>query len=191
MRVPVSAGLVLAAAATLAACASVTARPASRPHAHPSGSPAARTYRVRPRAAGPRPPSLAEAAGWYAAGPTSLEKYQLFALAQPVDASAAFLAERVPADMGSGATGQGSGPDGAWFTQVSYLPRTVPAGVYGAQLVLTVVSAGSGGSLLRADAQATWYPPRTAAEYIDPARYHVLTITVTVGGSDRTRCTPS
>lgn len=99
-----------------------------------------------------------------------------------MDASAAFLAERVPADMGSGATGQGSGPDGAWFTQVSYLPRTVPAGVYGAQLVLTVVSAGSGGSLLRADAQATWYPPRTAAEYIDPARYHVLTITVTVGG---------
>ena len=28
----------------------------------------------------------------------------------------------------------------------------------------------------------TWYPPRTAAEYIDPARYHVLSITVWIGG---------
>ena len=37
MRVPVSAGLVLAAAATLAACASVTAPPATRPHASPAG----------------------------------------------------------------------------------------------------------------------------------------------------------
>jgi hypothetical protein len=28
----------------------------------------------------------------------------------------------------------------------------------------------------------TWYPPRTAAEYIDPARYHVLSVTVMVSG---------
>jgi hypothetical protein len=25
-----------------------------------------------------------------------------------------------------------------------------------------------------------WYPPRSAAEYIDPARYHVLTVSVTI-----------
>jgi hypothetical protein len=48
--------------------------------------------------------------------------------------------------------------------------------------VLTVVPAGSGGSLLRADAQVIWYPPRTAAEYVDPARYHVLTMVVTIYG---------
>jgi hypothetical protein len=33
--------------------------------------------------------------------------------------------------------------------------------------------------VLRADAQVFWYPPRSAAEYIDPASYHVLTVTVT------------
>jgi hypothetical protein len=85
--------------------------------------------------------------------------------------------------MGGGGTGQGSSPDGAWFTEVSYLPRSDPAGVFGAQLVLTVVPTGSSGSLLRADAQVTWDPPRTAAEYIDPARYHALSITVAVGGT--------
>jgi hypothetical protein len=41
------------------------------------------------------------------------------------------------------------------------------------------VPSGSG-SLLRADAQVIWYPSRTAAEYIDPGRYHVLAITVTL-----------
>ena len=65
---------------------------------------------------------------------------------------------------------------------VSYLIRPLPAGVAGAQLVLTVVPAASGGSLLRADAQVIWYPPRTAAEYIDPSRYHVLTVAVSVYG---------
>ena len=169
MRIPVSAGLVLAAAATLAACASAAVPPAIRPHTYPLPS-------------APLPPSLTEPAGWYADGATSLDRYQLSALAQPADASAAFLAERAPAGMGGGGTGQGSSLDGEPFIEVSYLARSVPAGVFGAQLVLTVVAAGSGGSLLRADAQATWYPPRTAAEYIDPARYHVVSITVAVGG---------
>ena len=36
MRIPVGAGLVLVAAATLAACASAVAPPASQPHASPS-----------------------------------------------------------------------------------------------------------------------------------------------------------
>jgi hypothetical protein len=131
----------------------------------------------------PLPASLTEPAAWYIGGPTSLDRYRLFALAQPTDASAAWLAQRVPAGMVGGGTGQGSGPDGAPFLEVSYLDRPVPAGVFGAQLVLAVVAAGSGGSLLRADAQVTWHPPRTAAEYIDPARYHVQSITVTVGGA--------
>jgi hypothetical protein len=209
MRVPVSAGLVLAAAATLAACASVTAPPASRPHASPSsprlaagipGPPAGSRAGAaalaqlmlsrlrlpsgaRSLPSAPLPPALTEPAAWYTGGATSLDRYRLFALAQPVDASAAWLAERAPAGMGSGGTGQVSGPGGELLMEVSYLDRPVPAGVFGAQLVLTVVAGGSGGSLLRADAQVTWNPPRTAAEYIDPARYHVLSITVAVDGA--------
>jgi hypothetical protein len=131
----------------------------------------------------PLPPSLTEPAAWYVGGPTSLDQYRLFALAQPADASVALLAQRTPAGMGGGGTGQVSGPSGELLQEVSYLDRPVPAGIYGAQLVLTVVPAGSGGSLLRADAQVTWDPPRTAAEYINPARYHALSITVVVGGT--------
>jgi hypothetical protein len=209
MRVPVSAGLVLAAAATLAACASIAAAPAVRPHADPSGPQLAAEIpgppagsragaaalaqlmlsrlRLPPGArslpSAPLPPALTEPAAWYTGGPTSLDRYRLFALAQPVDASAAWLAERMPAGMGGGGTGQGSGPDGEPFMEVSYVDQSVPAGVFGAELVLSVVAGGSGGSLLRADAQVTWDPPRTAAEYIDPARYHVLSITVSVDGA--------
>ncbi|MGO8961936.1 MAG: hypothetical protein ACLQFR_31875 [Streptosporangiaceae bacterium] len=36
--------------------------------------------------------------------------------------------------------------------------------------------------MLRADAQVIWFPPRPAAEYIDPARYHVVMIAVTLSG---------
>ena len=66
---------------------------------------------------------------------------------------------------------------------VMYLDHHLPTGIAGAQLVVSVVPASSGGgSLLRADAQVVWYPPRSAAEYIDLARYHVLSITVMLYG---------
>ena len=45
---------------------------------------------------------------------------------------------------------------------------------------MTVAPAAAGGSLVRADAQVIWVPARTAAEHIDPARYHALRISVTV-----------
>jgi hypothetical protein len=130
----------------------------------------------------PLPPSLSQPVADYAFGPTSLDQHQLFALTQPMDSAAAFLAAHVPADLGPGGTGEGSGPGGVTMREVSDMVRSLPAGIAGAQLVLTVVPATSGGSLLRADAQVVWYPPRSAAEYIDPARYHVLSITVSIYG---------
>jgi hypothetical protein len=130
----------------------------------------------------PLPPSLSQPATQYAGAPASLDQHQLFALTQPMDAAAAFLAAYVPAGLSPGGTGEGSGPSGVTMREVSDMVRSLPAGIAGAQLVLTVVPATSGGSLLRADAQVIWYPPRSAAEYIDPARYHVLSITVSVYG---------
>jgi hypothetical protein len=208
MRVPVGAGLVLVAAVTLAACASAAAPPVGQPHASPSArqsaagtpGPAAGSraeaaaqarlmlsrLRLPPGARilplVPRPPSLADPATSPGGGATSLDQYRLFALGQSMDASAAFFAARAPAGMAYSGTGQGSSAGAVSFKEVGYLARPVPAGIYEAQLVLTVVPAGSGRSRLRADAQVIWYPPRTAAEYIDPARYHVLTVTVTVSG---------
>jgi hypothetical protein len=130
----------------------------------------------------PLPASLSQPAFFPVASVTYLDLHQLFAVAQPLDALADVMAARVPAGMSWESTGQGGGPGGVTERDVSYVPRSVPAGIYSAQLVLTMVPAGSGGSLLRADAQVIWYPPRTAAEYIDPARYRVLTVTVTVSG---------
>jgi hypothetical protein len=123
----------------------------------------------------PLPPSLTAPAYGYAGGSASLDQYQLSVLAQPVGTAAALLAARVPPGMGDGGT------DGGGTTQdVSFLARSVPAGIASAQLVLTIAPASSGGSLLRADAQVIWYPPRSAAEYIDPARYHLMSLTVTI-----------
>jgi hypothetical protein len=212
MRIPVGAGLVLVAAVTLAACASATGGrvpPASQSHASPgapqsaaaipgppAGSRAEAAAQARlmlsrlrlPPGARilppvPRPPSLAEPVSPSGGGATSLDQYRLFALRQSADASATFFADRAPAGMAYSGTGQGSGPGAERFTEVSYLAQPVPAGIYEAQLVLTMAPAGSGRSLMRADAQVTWYPPRTAAEYIDPARYHVLSMTITVSGA--------
>ena len=99
-----------------------------------------------------------------------------------MDAAAAFLAARVPPGLSPGGTGESSGPDGVTMREVSDMVLSLPAGIAGAQVILTVVPATSGGSLLRADAQVIWYPSRSAAEYIDPARYHVLSITVWIAG---------
>ena len=130
----------------------------------------------------PLPPSLSQPATEIAGGTASLDQHQLFALAQPMDAAAAFLAARVPPGLGPGGTGESSDVGGVTMREVSDMVRSLPAGIAGAQVILTVVPAASGGSLLRADAQVIWYPPRSAAEYIDPARYHVLSITVWIAG---------
>jgi hypothetical protein len=204
MRVVNGVIVVLAAVVTLAACASVTAPPGAGPHptrsatplsAPPAGSRAEAAalarlmlsrLRLPPGAARlpekPVPPSLTSAAYGPADVTPSLDQYQLFALAQPMTSAAAFLAAHVPAGLDEFGTGQESNSGGVTEMDVSYQPKQVPAGIAGAQLVLTVVPASSSESLLRADAQVTWYPPRTAAEYIDPARYHVLSITVSIWG---------
>ena len=130
----------------------------------------------------PLPQSLREPAYGPADVTPSLDQYRLFALPQPMNTAAAYLAAHVPVGLGAGGTGSESGPAGAMMQDVSYLARSVPVGIASAELVLTVVPASPGRSLLRADAQVIWYPPRSAAEYIDPARYHVLDITVSIYG---------
>jgi hypothetical protein len=206
MRVPIRVGLVLATAGLLAACGSVAVPVASGPGVHaggirlvarggpPAGSRAeavtlARLMLSRLRLpAGARrlpsmpvPPSLRSPLLWGGAA-DQLDLHQIHGLRQPADAVAAVLTSRVPAGMSQAGTGEGAGPSGVTSMAVSYAPRSVPAGIYMAQLVLTVVPAGSGGSIVRADAQVIWFPPRTAAEHINPARYHVLAITVTSYG---------
>jgi hypothetical protein len=129
-------------------------------------------------------PSSVDPSLWGGAA-AALDVHELFELPDSITATAAVLAAHVPAGMSLTVTSQGTGlqgPVGAEvsYTEVAYEPRSVPAGVNAAQLVLTIAADASGGSLVRVDAQVIWYPQRSAAEYIVPGRYHALTIAVTV-----------
>jgi hypothetical protein len=208
MRVPMRETLVLAAtvaaAASLTACGTVAAPSAGKSEpartlvaltgrgGPPAGTRAeatalARRMLSRLRLPGgarrlpaqPVPSALRDPALW-AGGVAALDQHRLFRLRQPMRAVAAAWTAHAPAGMTLASTGDQSGPSGVLSILVSYNPRSLPAGIDAAQLVLTVTPARSGGSLARADAQVIWFPPRSAAEYIDPSRYHVLTITVTL-----------
>ena len=205
MRAQLMACLAAAAAAGLTACGSVAVSGAGDVHGQPGGTLAA----VSSPAAGSRAAAAALARlllsrlhlpsgarrlpllpvphalraplldlGAYA----ELDLHQLFQLPEPMGDVAATLTASHPVGMELWSTGGPGGPPGGVtdFMDVSFADRSPPAGIYMAQLVLTVAPAQSGRSLLRADAQVIWFPPRSAAEYIDPARYHALTITVEV-----------
>lgn len=129
-------------------------------------------------------PQAVEPSLWGGAA-AALDVHELFELPESITAAAALFAARVPPGLSISVTSLGTGlvgPVGAMvaYTEVAYEPRSVPAGVDAAQLVLTIAADTSGGSVVRVDAQVIWYPPRSAAEYIDAARYDVLTIAVTV-----------
>ena len=203
MRVLLRTGLVLAAAAALAACGTAAAPntpdplATAMPPGPPPGSGAEATalggqllseLRLPPGtlrlADEPLPPSLSEPAYGCAGCTDYVDVHQLFAAPEPVDSVVTFLAAHAPAGMAVSGTGQGSGPATGPWQEADYAVGQVPAGIAGAGVVVMVVPAASGGSLLRADAQVTWYPPRTFAEYIDPDYYHVLTIVATVYGRE-------
>jgi hypothetical protein len=208
MRALTGAVLVLATAASLAACGTVSVPAAGGAGAHPSGTTraaadpgppagsraeatalAGRLLSGLPAPAGARRlpatplPASVRAAFAAPAGADHLDLHRLFAVARPMDALAGVLAARVPAGLSLDGTGSGWVRSVETMREVDYAPRSVPPGIYSARLVLTMVPAAAGGSLLLADAQVIWYPARTSAEYIDPARYHVLTVAVTLYGS--------
>ena len=75
---------------------------------------------------------------------------------------------------------------------VTFSPRHLPAGIYSAMLVTTFKPAKGGASLLRADAQVAWFPPRGGAVRIHAADYKSVTVTrYRSGGRDRRRRTVS
>jgi hypothetical protein len=135
------------------------------------------------------PPSV-EPSLWAGAA-AALDVHRLFELPGSPAAVVAFLSAHVPPGLSLSVTGHATVPNGSAgapvaYTDLAYEPQSVPAGVYEAQLVLTISADASGGSLVGVDAQVIWYPPRSAAEYIDPARYHALTVSVTALNPVRT-----
>ncbi|MGH3152738.1 MAG: hypothetical protein ACRDOB_18685 [Streptosporangiaceae bacterium] len=135
-----------------------------------------------PRPAEPVPQSLSEpgCAGCI----VYADVHRLFAVAEPVASVVATLSAHAPAGLGPPDAGQVSSSATGLLQEISYPVMSVPAGIAWAQVLVSVAPGASGASLLRADAFVIWYPARTAAEYVDPDRYHVLTITATSYGRE-------
>jgi hypothetical protein len=112
---------------------------------------------------------------------TGFDRYRLFSLPVSMDAAQQFVQAHLPAGLTSGGTGWASDGGGLEYDVVTadVAPRAVPAGIYMAQLVYTIAPDADGGSLLRADAQIIIFPPRSAAEYLDPAGIRSVTVSHT------------
>jgi len=199
MRLLIRTVLILAAAAALAACGTATAPHPRDPQATamPSGPPPGSRAEAAalgglllsklrlppgtmPRPARSWPASLGEPPLGCAGSTVFADVHRLFAVAEPVASVVATWSAHAPAGLVLDGTGQVSSPATGLWQEVSYTFTPVPAGIACAQVVVAVRPAASGASLLRADAQVSWYPPRTFAEYIDPGHYHVLTVTATI-----------
>jgi hypothetical protein len=57
------------------------------------------------------------------------------------------------------------------------VPSHLPQGIAHANLAVVIIPRGSG-SLIHAEAQVVWYPPRSTAEFIHLGRYRAVTVTV-------------
>jgi hypothetical protein len=117
----------------------------------------------------------------------SADVHRLFALRQPMPAVHDFLLAHVPAGMRRDSNGQGRGQAGVTMQSISYAPLSLPSGISQAELAATVVPGSDGSSLVRADAQVSWFPPRTAAEHLSPAGLQSVTISATLSASPNGR----
>ena len=108
---------------------------------------------------------------------TGFDRYRLFSLPVSMAAAQRFVQAHLPAGLTFGGTGSASDGGGPEYDVVSadVAPRTVPAGIYTAQLVYTIAPGADGRSLLRADAQIVIFPARSAAEYLNPADIRSVT----------------
>jgi hypothetical protein len=106
--------------------------------------------------------------------------HRVFLLRQPMTAVQAFVKGHLPAGLRVLSSGKLTHAGGIGMESVSFNPRALPAGIHSAELNTDVVPAAGGGSLMRADAAATWYPVRSAGEHIDPKGYRAAVVSITM-----------
>ncbi|MGN6793478.1 MAG: hypothetical protein ACTHJW_13930 [Streptosporangiaceae bacterium] len=106
-----------------------------------------------------------------------LQRHAIFAISRPAGWTRRYLQAHVPSGLTQTGSGQSSGPAGPRY--VTWSPRHLPRGLYQAELEVSVLAARAR-TLVRADIQVVWYPPRSSAEYIRPARFSAVQLSVTV-----------
>jgi hypothetical protein len=88
-----------------------------------------------------------------------VDVHRLFSLPQRPPAVQRFLLTHAPASMRRYEHGEESSPAGTQMQDVSYEPRSVPGGIFRAQLVAAVVPGPGATSLLRARCRGGLVPP--------------------------------
>ena len=135
----------------------------------PAGSQAARPSPV------PQPLTVSSAGN---ISPYTVDLHRFVLVREPAATVHSFLLRHVPAGMswyGAGlAPGTTNTVTALW---VDYRPRSVAAGLTGAELG-TAALAMAGGTLIRAAASVSWFPPRSAAEQLNAASFRSVTVTV-------------
>jgi hypothetical protein len=146
------------------------------------------------------PAALRQPGAILATGTDSVDVHRVFTVHQSLTATQHYLMAHPPAGMRLSGTGRSSAPTvvpptpvpigspaqpgsmrgGALSALLDWSLRTLPAGIEMTDLTVTLVPAAGGSSLVRADAQVTWYPPRTAAEHLNASAIRNLGLSVEV-----------
>src|SRR5262245_22592584 len=105
-----------------------------------------------------------------------VQRHAIFTVPRSAGWVLRYIRTHVPAGLAQTGSGQLSGPTGP--RSVMWEPRHRPSGLYRAELDVSVLAAG-GRTLVRADTQVVWTPPRSSAEYIRPARFSAARLSVT------------
>ena len=133
---------------------------------------------TRPFAARKLPPGI-DQPGVSVGGPgVFLDVDRLYRLPMTMNAAITFLgAHRPRGTVPSNFSGQSAVGANVLSTAIAVTQPRVPPGIEGIHLITTVAPGPHGTSLLRADAQVTWYPARSRAEYLVAARFRLVRIT--------------
>ncbi|HEY3733696.1 MAG TPA: hypothetical protein VGL63_07250 [Streptosporangiaceae bacterium] len=125
------------------------------------------------------PPQALSAPFDTAAGMPTTGTSALWNVPESADQVLSYVRAHPPAGMRSSGSGQSGTASQIVVQFVSYDLSRPPAGVSSASLSISVVPAGSALSVVRADVQVIWYPPRSAVELI-PAGMHAITVSLSV-----------
>jgi hypothetical protein len=124
----------------------------------------------------PLPPGLRQPGEVVGAFP-QVDLYGLYRLPMTMGTGDAFLGSHLPRGLAWDGNGQG-GPAGGAPAELflSAEQKRLPSGIYSIELVDAIVAGPAGSSVLRADAEVTWYPPRSSAEQLIASHFRAVRI---------------
>jgi hypothetical protein len=108
---------------------------------------------------------------------------RFFRVPLPMADVASYLRTHPPAGMRFRGDGTDSSPRSS-VQFVFFMLTAPPAGIESdSQLLASLAPGPHGGTVVRADSELVWYPPRSVAENLRPSRYRAVTVKATFPGS--------